>query len=304
MVNFGYISTRMEPEAQYWKWLKWLPLEWKYCKGPLHAGEISGITPDGNVRGWAWNVPEQSDQVWGQRQINVCWQKLWVEIYQKQIKIIGLDFAVPLPLPAELKRQPYFPGISDGKALELLLFIGRFRTLLQNHEIPAHRAKVIIVWEEGNLGLTCARLIAREVRFITLVHPHQKLLERAAEIIMAETGVSPRIYSEWPDDYQGAKLLIQCGNLAHYHPAKQDARKVIRCALFQRYPRLSLMNLNYPVSAWHKTRQLPAYPVLGEVILRAVFRHESEFWYGGQLPLERVIKLARIFKEIGADIRI
>jgi hypothetical protein len=303
MGNFGFITTRMEPEKQCWQWLKWLPLEWKYGKGPLNVGEITGMVPDETVRGWAWNVPEQPDKVWGKRQSASRWRRLWTEIYQKQIKIIGLDFSVSLPPPAELKLQPYFPGISDGKALELLLFIGRFRNLLQNHEIPAHRAKVIIAWEEGNLGLTCARLIAREVRFITLVHPNQKTLERSVEVIMTETGVSPRIYSDWPVDYHGAKLLIQCGNLARY-PKSRDSRKLIRCELFQRYPQLSLMNLHYPVSAWQNARKLPAYPVLGEVILRACFHYESEYWYGGQLPLERVIKLARIFKEIGAEIRI
>jgi len=209
-----------------------------------------------------------------------------------------VDTSIPLPPPAHLKNQPYFPGISDGKALEMLLFMERFRSLLRSYEIPAQRAKVLIAWEEGNLGLTCARLIAQEVRFITLVCPNLRLLERAAELVLAETGVSPQTSEEWPSDFKGAKIVIKCGKFKVYSQ-KRDSRRVIWCELFQQYPQLALMNLKLPVSAWCKSQQLPVYPVLGEVILRAGYNYDSEFWYGSQLPLERVIKLGRIFNDLG-----
>lgn len=297
MVNFGFISAKLEPEARWLQWVKWLPLRMKYFNGPLKAGEVIGILPHEKIRGWGWNVPEYREHIWSGVEWMRLWQRLWAEVYEKQIKVIGVDPWIVLP-PAHLKNQPYFPGISDGKALEMLLFMERFRTLLRNYEIPAQRAKVLIAWEEGNLGLTCARLIAQEVRFITLVCPNPKLLERAVELILAETGVSPQTAEEWPADYKGAKIIIKCGKFKTYSP-KRESRRVIWCELFQQYPQLALINLKLPVSAWCQSQQLPVYPVLGEVILRAGYNYDTEFWYGSQLPLERVIKLGRIFNDLG-----
>ncbi|HEY8462813.1 MAG TPA: hypothetical protein VIM29_02090 [Bacillota bacterium] len=301
MVHFGFISAMIEPEAEWLKRLNWFPLRLKYFNGPLKAGEVTGVLPREKVRGWAWNVPENQELVWSSRQRNRLWQRLWDEVYQKQIKVVGLDPGIPLLPPAKLKNQPYFPGISDGKALELLLFIDRFRSLLRSYEIPAQRVKVLIVWEEGNLGLTCARLIAPEVRFMTLVCPNAKLLEQAAETVLAESGVAPQTTQNWPADYKGARIIIKCGKIKTF-PLRRDSRRLIWCELFQQYPQLALINLKLPVSARQKSRHIPVYPVLGEVILRAGYHYDSEFWYGSQLPLERVIKLGRIFNDLGAGI--
>jgi hypothetical protein len=304
MVHFGFLSAKIAAEAQWWQWVKRLPERWRYFFGPLPAGEVRGVLPQHEeVPGWAWNVPENPDLVWNQPQMSRWWQRLWVEVYTKQIKIIGLDPNLPLAPPDKLRNRLYFPGISDGKALELLLFIERFRGLLRSYEIPAQRAKALIVWEEGNLGITCARLIAPEVRFLTLVHPNFKFLERAAALIMAESGISPQISATLPMDFKGAKIVIKCGKVTAF-PLQRGPHRVIWCEIFQKYPQLSLFNLNLPVSAWRQAQQIPLYPVLGEVILRAGYNYDSEFWYGPQLPLERVIKLARLFNELGIRITI
>jgi hypothetical protein len=304
MVCFGFLSTKLAPEAQWRQWVNWLPERFRYFSGPVPAGKVRGVLPQQNeVQGWAWNAPENSDLVWNRHQLARWWQRLWVEVYAKQIKIIGIDSDLPLPPPIKLGNRPYFPGISDGKALELLLFVERFRGILRSYEISAQRAKALIVWEEGNLGITCARLIASEVRFLTLVHPNLKLLERAADLIMAESGISPQITETLPPDFKGAKIVIKCGKVTAF-PLQRDSRRLIWCEIFQKYPQLSLFNLDLPLSVWHKSQKIPLYPVLGEVILRAGYNYDSEFWYGAQLPLERVIKLARIFNELGIKITI
>jgi hypothetical protein len=304
MVCFGFLSAKLAPEAQWRQWIQWLPERFRYLSGPASAGKVRGVLPQHNeVQGWGWNVPENLDLMGRRRQMARWWQRLWVEVYAKQIKIIGIDSKLPLPPPVKLRNRPYFPGISDGKALELLLFVEHFRTILRSYEIPAPRAKTLIVWEEGNLGLTCARLLAPEIRFLTLVHPNLKLLERAAELIMAESGLSPQLTTTLPPDYKGAKIVIKCGPVTAF-PVRRESRRVIWCEIFQKYPQLSLINRDLPVSVWHQSQKIPLYPVLGEAILRAGYKYESEFWYGSQLPLERVIKLARIFNELGMKITI
>jgi hypothetical protein len=301
MVDFGLITAQITPEVE---WLKWLPEGFRYRLGPLPAGRLKGVFSSAReVTGWAWNVPKNPEVVWGRRSQARLWQRVWTDIYQKQIKVIGVDPALSLPPPAGLKERPYFPGISDGKALELLLFIGRFRAILRSYEIPAPRAKALVVWEEGNLGVTCARLVAPEVRFLTLIHPNLTRLERAADLIMAETGISPQIAVVWPEDYKGAKIVIKCGKVTAFQ-LQRRGRRVIWCELFQKYPQLTLFNLNLPLSVWRQTQKLPIYPVWGETILRAGFNYGADFWYGPQLPLERVVKLARILNDLGAGITI
>lgn len=299
MVHFGFISTIIQPEAQWLQRAKWLPPQLKYFTGLLNAGEITGILPQEKVQGWGWNVPRCPEEIWRGMKLSRVWQRLWLDVYQKQIRVIGLDPSIALPPPAKLSSQPYFPGISDGKALEMLLFVERLRVLLRCYEIPAQRAKVMIIWEEGNLGLTCARLVASEVRFVTLVCPNLKMLERAADLVMAETGVSPQIFQECPADYKGARIVIKCGQMKTYN-IRRESRRLIWCELFQQYPQLALMNLKLPLAVQCNSQKIPVYPVLGEVILRAGHNCDSEFWYGSQLPLERVIKLGRIFHELGA----
>jgi hypothetical protein len=302
MGGFGYLSAKLTPESRWRHWCKWLPESFRYLAGPVAAGKIIGILPQQKeVEGWAWNVPARPGSFWKQQQLERWWQRFWMELYSKQIKVIGIDPDLALALPDKLRKRPYFPGISDGKALELLLFIERFRNILHNYEIPAQRAKALIVWEEGNLGVTCARLIAPEVRFLTLVHPNFHFLERTAELIMAESGLSPQINTTLPPDFKGAKIIIKCGRVTAF-PVQRDSRRVIWCELFQKYPHLALLNRELPFSIRYQTQNMPLYPVLGEVMLRAGYHYDSEFWYGPQLPLERVIKLARIFNELGMRI--
>jgi hypothetical protein len=304
MGAFCFLSTKLIPAAQWWPWGKWLPERFRYFSGPVAAGHIKGVLPQHHeIQGWAFNMPRNPDFLGKQKQQDRWWQRFWREIYTKQIKLIGIDPYLPLTPPVKLRNRPYFPGISDGKALELLLFVERFRAILRSYEIPAHRAKALIVWEEGNLGITCARLLASEIRFLTLVHPNSKLLERAADLIMAETGLSPQILTELPPDYKGAKIVIKCGPVTAF-PVRRQSRRAVWCEIFQKYPQLSLINRDLPVSVWHKSQKIPLYPVLGEVVLRAGYNYDSEFWYGPQLPLERVIKLGRIFKELGMGITI
>jgi hypothetical protein len=304
MGGFCYLSTKLAPEGEWRRWRQWLPERFRYFWGPAPAGKIQGFLPrQKEVPGWAWKLPDQTGPVWKQSRLDRWWQRFWLELYAKQIKVIGIDPDLSLTPPEKLRNKPYFPGLSDGKALELLLFIERFRSILHSYEISAQRAKALIVWEEGNLGVTCARLIAPEVRFLTLVHPNLNFLERTAELIMAESGLSPQIMKTLPSDLKGAKIVIKCGRVTAF-PVRRGPRRVIWCELFQKYPQLPLLNRDLPFSVRHQTQNLPLYPVLGEVVLRAGYNYDSEFWYGSQLPLERVLKLARIFNEMGVRISI
>jgi hypothetical protein len=53
-----------------------------------------------------------------------------------------------------------------------------------------------------------------------------------------------------------------------------------------------------------RSGKLPIYPALGEAIVRTCFEINLGFWYGNDLPLERVFKLAVLLKELGFEISV
>jgi hypothetical protein len=278
-----------------------MPERWRFFKGPFRTGSITATLFQRQVQGWGWKLPYKPVQIWDDQYRLSLWKNLLRELERKMIKVVGLDVGSSFHPPLKLVSEPSFPGVSDGKAIELLFFINRFRRLLQNYGITPGRAKALIIWEEGNLGLACARLVAREIRFLTLIAPNPRLLERGADLIMAETGVLPQIHTNLPIDYQGAKIVIKCGRLTRYH-LNRGPRRVIFCELFPYRPNIANINLGLPLDILAEAGQLPIYPALGEAILRSCFEINVGYWYGPELPLERVVKLAVLFKELGMDI--
>jgi hypothetical protein len=300
MFKFGFASALLKIPTRF-GWRNWMPEKLLYLRGPLKLGEIVGSLPETDIAGLGWQLPA-SDQIWDNSKIFLLWQRFLQQLEQQEIRIMGLEPGIFTPPPA-LRNQTYFPGVSDGKALELLLFINRFRSILRNYEITPQKAKATVVWEEGNLGVTCARLIAREVRFLDLVSPNARSLERAAELVFAETGISSQIYLTLPECFHGTRIVIKCGRLTQLQLVR-SSKRVIWCELFQKCPSLSTMNADLPIAVRSKFGGLPLYPALGETILRSGFDLLYGFWYGNELPLERVLKLAVCFRELGREIAV
>jgi hypothetical protein len=301
MNRFGFISPLLSMETS-WDFLTGiLPEKWRYRRGPLSTGQITGYLTGEKLEGYGWKAPESGPYLWNETEVIRLWQRLVANLTHKDIGIIGLDSSASFNPPLKLVNQNCFPWVSDGKALELLLFINYFRGIIRNYGISSQKAKAMVIWEEGNLGLICARLIAREVRFLTLVHPNARFLERAADLIVAETGVSPRIYTAPPGAYKD-KFIIKCGRFSRYQMDRRS-RQTIWCEIFQKNPSLCSLNSDLPITVMNARHRLPLYPALGETILRAFFNLPG-FWYGSELQLERISKLAGIFKELGVNIEI
>jgi hypothetical protein len=301
MNHFGFISPLLSRESS-WDFLTGIiPEKWRYRRGPLSAGPITGYLSGEKLEGFGWKAPGSGSRLWSEMEVIRLWQRMTTDFTHKGIGIIGLDSNASLTLPVKLANQRCFPGISDGKALELLLFLNYFRGILRNYGVSSQKAKAMVIWEEGNLGLVCARLIAQEIRFLTLVHPSARLLERAADLIIAETGVSPRIYTAPPVTLK-EKIIIKCGQFVRYQ-LDRHSNQAIWCEIFQKNPSLCSLNSDLPITVVNARHRLPLYPALGEAILRSFFNLQG-FWYGPELQLERVIKLAAIFKELGVHIAV
>lgn len=306
-----------------------LPERLLYWRGPLRTGEIVGRLATGrkeplpeSVSGFGWKAPTDPGRTWNEGEIVRVWSDFLTEMADREVSVVGIDSGIPFNPPLQLRNQIGFPGFSDGKAWELLFFLSRFRNLLRNYRIPARKARAAILWEEGNLGLTCARLIANELRFLTLITPQSRLLERAGDQILAESGISAQLFTElnceaagsrgdWPTAGSrgdgpaaggrlpgGARILIVCGRLRHYQ-LPHDMRGVIRLNLFQPLPSLTAINIKLPLTVASRQTQLPLYPALGETVVRCGMKAHSGFWCGPDLPLERVLRMGILLKELG-----
>lgn len=300
MGYFGFISTLLRVDSPWERMLRLLPEKWRYYNGPLQGGEIAGILPGETVRGFGWNVPADPIPVWPELRYVKLWERFLVDLDERGIKVVGLDAGSGFRPPRRMAGKTVFPGICDGRALELLLFFNRFRTLMRNTDTGSLKAKVVIIWEEGNLGLACARLVAREVRFLSLVHPNARFLERSAELIMAETGIATQIFAEPPVSCR-SRIVIICGPL-HQYQLLRPSRHYQWFELFQKSPSLSVLNADLPIRALCHQERLPLYPALAEAILRSSFNLISGIWYGPELPLEHVVKMAELLKEVGVKI--
>lgn len=302
MNNFGFISPLLSMDSS-WDFLTGiLPDKWRFRRGPLSTGPITGYLSGEKLEGFGWKAPGSTRELWDEARVVKWWQRMVIDLNRRKIGIIGLDTNITFNPPFRIINQSCFPGVSDGKALELLLFINYFRGVLRNYGISSQKAKAMVIWEEGNLGLVCARLIAREVRFLSLVHPNARFLERATDLIIAETGISPRIYTTPPPEVYRDKIIIKCGRFTRYR-IDRHSRRVIWCEIFQKNPSLCSLNSDLPITVMDTRHRLPLYPALGETILRSFFNLPG-FWYGPELQLERIIKLAGIFKELGVHIAI
>jgi len=302
MDSFGYFATMLPPRSVWGRITGWLPEKTQYRRGPVRAGEIFGTIAGETVRGWGWRLPQNPRLVWEFKLYPEVGERLIKTFRQLGVKIIGIEYWRQVTPLVQWVRQSASPGISDGKALELLFFLSRFRNILHNYEISAQKAKTVIVWEEGNLGMVCARLIAAEVRFMTLINPYPRILEQAAAVIMAESGVAPRILNRLPADPKGGfQILIKCGNLSRFKLA-QIPGKTLKYELFQDTPSLAALNIKLPLEVATKNRMIPVYPALAETIIRTGAGLHQGCWFGPDLALERVLKLAKILNGLGLGI--
>ncbi|HOJ76662.1 MAG TPA: hypothetical protein PLZ08_02085 [Bacillota bacterium] len=303
MLNFGYFSPSLQPREWWGRLSTKFPEAVRYHFGPLQTGTLIGKISGAEVQGWGWQVPKDTDVIWNRSKEEQIWRRINTDFTKKQVKVLGIDPGSNLNPPEEFLTQPGFPGVSDGKSLEALLFIYRFRAVFRSRGIATQNAKVAIVWEEGNLGLTCARLIAGDIRFLTLIHPNYRILEQAAEIIYSESGISPIISTRLTEDVGAVNIIIQCGKISRDSSVMSNLA-AIKFKLFQGYPIKSQPGLHLPLEMIGLSGPMQLSPVLGETLLRAGFDVATGSWIGSNLIVERIAMLAKLLNEIGVRIKI
>ena len=74
--------------------------------------------------------------------------------------------------------------------------------------IDLAKAEVVIIGATGSIGAICARIMARESRYITLVARNKAKMEQLAQQILAETGLAATITTDVKKALSTADIVI------------------------------------------------------------------------------------------------
>ncbi len=305
MKKFGFVSPLLEITSPLKYLRQMLPAGWKHKRGPYPTGELTVLFQKEQLLGQGFQTPKPPKEIEPKSFLNnpKAWQAFYQKNYELGIRVIGIDPAGAFLAPEAAEPAEKIPIISDGRALELLLFLQKFRNTLKIYQLNSQKTEVAILWEEGNLGAVCARLLAKELRFLTLIGPNWRSLERIANQLTGEAGITPKLFVDPLAGLKKVRIGIICGQLSSL-TIPEAYRRIIWYKLFQNFPSLIAINSDLPLSVCNqKGMKIPLYPALGEAILRTMAELDQEDWVGTNLQLERMSQLARILGEIGVPIR-
>lgn len=109
-------------------------------------------------------------------------------------------------------------GVTVAKNLDIAVTTGNSYTVatavegtreaarLMGHDLK--KCHAVVVGATGSIGQVCARMLARDVRSLTLVARQKNRLEELARKIMYETGVAARITSDIKHALKNAQIVI------------------------------------------------------------------------------------------------
>ncbi|MCR4440703.1 MAG: shikimate dehydrogenase [Peptococcaceae bacterium] len=86
------------------------------------------------------------------------------------------------------------------------------------------QANIAVLGATGSIGNVCARLLAREARYLTLIARQQNKLERLAARIMYETGVAARISSEPREAIKKADVIVSVSSSLDFQIYPEDLK--------------------------------------------------------------------------------
>lgn len=109
-------------------------------------------------------------------------------------------------------------GITIAKNLNIAVTTGNSYTVATALEgtkkaaalmgIDLSRAEVLVVGATGSIGSVCARILARDVKYLTLLARDKKKLENLASKILKETGLAVKVSNDVKRSVQRADVII------------------------------------------------------------------------------------------------
>ncbi|MGB9840119.1 NAD(P)H-binding protein [Thermovenabulum sp.] len=218
-------------------------------------------------------------------------------------------------------------GITIAKNLKIAVTSGNSYTVATAIEGAKEAAKlmgkdiknaeVVVIGATGSIGKVCSEILAKEVRYLTLVGRNTEKLEAVAEKILRETGLSARITSNVKNALKKADVVITVTSSVDTIIEPEDLkpgavvcdvsrpRDVSKEVAEKRDDVLIIeggvvevpgdVNFNFNFGFEPKT----AYACMAETMILALEKRYENFSLGRDLTVEQVEEISRLAKKHG-----
>jgi predicted amino acid dehydrogenase len=179
---------------------------------PFKISEITGVSsPHAETSGFFVSCPLTSQQMVRLPEEKVIGKIIRAGKVAEKLgaKIVGLGAMTSVVGDA---------GVTVDRSLDIAVTTGNSYTVataLQGTKkaarlmgIDMNRAEVLIVGATGSIGSVCARILARDVRFLTLLARDKRKLNHLAARILKENGLAVKISSEVRQSVKRADIII------------------------------------------------------------------------------------------------
>lgn len=179
---------------------------------PFKVSEITGIaSPTAKARGWFIGCPLTSRQMVNLPEKTVINKIIKAGRIAEKLgaKIVGLGAFTSIVGDA---------GITIAKSLNIAVTTGNSYTVATALEgtrqaaklmgIDIARANIVVLGATGSIGAACAHILAKEVRYLTLVARNETKLERLSQQIFRQAGLAVKVTSNVRAALKAADIVI------------------------------------------------------------------------------------------------
>lgn len=288
---------------------------------PVCVGKITGVkSAYGETEGWFVGCPLTTDQMLGLPEEYVLGRIIRTGKLAENLgaNILGLGAMTSVVGDA---------GVTVASQLDMAVTTGNSYTVatalegtklaagLMEHDL--RETEVAVVGATGSIGAVCARLLAREVRFLTLVGRQLDKLNELRARILSETGLAAQVTSDIGSALKRADVIITVTSSAdaviepqHLKPGAvvcdvARPRDVSRQVAEQRQDVLVIEggvvsvpgDVQFPINFGYPPGT--ALACMAETMILALEERCENFTLGREISLEQVEEISRLAKKHG-----
>jgi len=309
--KFGFVKHVPGPLVE--RLLRMLP--------PFKVSEINGVKSSYNsAEGWFISCPLTARQMLELPEEYVIQKIIQTGKLAEKLgaKVLGLGAFTSVVGDA---------GISVAKELNIPVTTGNSYTVataiqgtrkaanMMGHDLS--KSRVVVLGATGSIGKVCARLLAKEVKKLTLVARERSRLEQLARVIMYESGLAVNISSDIKTSINNAEVIVAVTSAVDSIIGPQDLmpgavvcdvsrpRNVSKKVAEQRQDVLVIeggvvqvpgqvdfnFNFGFPPGM--------AYACMSETMILALERRYENYTLGRELSLEQVEEISRLADKHG-----
>lgn len=179
---------------------------------PFKVSNITGIeSPKAAAQGWFVGCPLTSRQMVEMPEAYVINKIIKAGKVAEKLgaKVVGLGAFTSIVGDAGITiAQNLKIAVTTGNSYTVATALEGVRQAAKVMGKSMDRTNVVILGATGSIGAACAQILAREVRYLTLVARNEAKLERIAEQILKSTGLAVRITANTKATLRAADIVI------------------------------------------------------------------------------------------------